>query len=140
MCTQLLQKLKNLKEENVLLGSIVQDVQVTHASNLQPAFRITSQASQKFKVGDGLAIFDSPRLSVQHSPYTIAMRGARPDMLPAAQVEHKKYEGRIVALQRARQEAVSKAEFERTRAQDLEQEVERLLAEKIKCAARHLQS
>ncbi len=48
------------------------------------------------------------------------------------QVENQKYEGRLLALQRAKQEAVSKADFERSKAQDLEQKVEQLSVEKQK--------
>ena len=48
------------------------------------------------------------------------------------QLEQQKYEGRILALQRAKQEAVSKAKQERSRAHDLEQQVEQVNAEKHK--------
>lgn len=48
------------------------------------------------------------------------------------QVEQQKYEGRILALQRAKQEAVSRVDQERSRAQDLQQQVEHLAAEKTK--------
>ncbi|BDA47058.1 hypothetical protein COCOBI_09-5130 [Coccomyxa sp. Obi] len=48
------------------------------------------------------------------------------------QVEQQKYEGRILALQRAKQEAVSRVDQERSRAQDLQRQVEHLAAEKNK--------
>ncbi|CAL8471673.1 g11215 [Coccomyxa elongata] len=48
------------------------------------------------------------------------------------QVEQQKYEGRILALQRAKQEAVSRVDQERSRAQDLQLQVEHLAAEKSK--------
>lgn len=48
------------------------------------------------------------------------------------QVEQQKYEGRILALQRAKQEAVSRVDQERSRAQDLQLQVEHLAADKSK--------
>ncbi|KAK9918949.1 hypothetical protein WJX75_008258 [Coccomyxa subellipsoidea] len=53
-------------------------------------------------------------------------------VLQGLQVEQQKYEGRILALQRAKQEAVLKVEHERSRAHGLEQQVEQLNAEKHK--------
>lgn len=48
------------------------------------------------------------------------------------QVDQQKYEGRIFALQQAKQEAISKLDSERDRADNFAQHVEQLIAEKHK--------
>ena len=50
------------------------------------------------------------------------------------QAEQTKYEARIVGLQRAKQEAIAKAEAQSQKATQLQQELDRLTTEKARCA------
>ena len=50
------------------------------------------------------------------------------------QAEQTKYEARIVGLQRAKQEAVAKAEAQSQKATLLQQELDKLVTEKARCA------